>query len=563
MLKGADLATLTSLDALKCYLTFAQDQLAATAGNEVAGSMALHGLGKLYATLAAQNTTVVQGAEAKAVVYYQAALLACPQNYLSSNDLGVILGRSGHYAEARVALEHSVSVCRQAASWHNLAVVYRQLGCADRAARAEVLYAAAAKAEQMGSRRPRVVDWLDSRTFAESFAKTATAVEPLPLRGTPETARSDAARGISATQAAPNGAKSNQVTTLREYCRCGSLPILSRQHPRRPRPGPRRGAGLRHDFRGCPRGVGAASSRFGFVRRLALRRRSRGPSPIAAEARRIASWGAYAQGEYVAMARTAHVAEYRLRVDDQLDLIYRITRDINTRPYAFQVGDELRVESFVDADLNRDLLVLPDGTITLRLLGPVPAAGHTVTQLRDLIEDLYKKYYKVPSISIIPLKVNTKLEDLRATIDRQQGFGGQLETVRVTPEGSIALPAIGSVNVQGLTLRELQVELNKRFRAVVEGMEVIPVLSARAPRFVYVLGEVHAPGRFEMVGPTTLLQAISLAGSWNVGANLRQIVVFRRCEDWRLIGTQVNLQAALLGKDLPRPARSGSPTPTS
>jgi polysaccharide export outer membrane protein len=268
------------------------------------------------------------------------------------------------------------------------------------------------------------------------------------------------------------------------------------------------------------------------------------------EARRFSNWQSFTQGdagEYVSHARSAHVSEYRLRVDDQLDLIYRITREVNTRPYTFEVGDEIRVESFVDADLNRDLMVLPDGTITLRLLGPVPTAGRTVIQLRDQIEDLYRKYYKVPSITIIPLKVNTKLEDLRATVDRRQGFGGQTQLVRVTPEGSIALPAIGSVNAQGLTLRELQVELNERFRAVVEGMEVIPVLSVRAPRFVYVQGEVHAPGRFEMLGPTTVIQAIGMAGSWNVGANLRQVVVFRRGDDWRLMATMVDLQAALFG----------------
>ena len=268
------------------------------------------------------------------------------------------------------------------------------------------------------------------------------------------------------------------------------------------------------------------------------------------EACRFASWQAYAQGEYVGHERTAHVAEYRLRVDDQLDLIYRITRDVNTRPYTFEVGDEVRVESFVDADLNRDLVILPDGTVTLRLLGSVPAAGRTVTQLREQIEELYQKYYKVPSITIIPLKVNTKLLDLLATVDRSKGFGGQLQSVRITPEGSIALPAIGSVNAQGLTLRELQVELNERFRSIVEGMEITPVLAGRAPRYVYVLGEVHGPGRFEMVGPTTVLQAISLAGSWNVGANLRQVVIFRRGDDWRLLGTMVNLQAALLGNDL-------------
>ncbi len=81
----------------------------------------------------------------------------------------------------------------------------------------------------------------------------------------------------------------------------------------------------------------------------------------------------------------------------------------------------------------------------------------------------------------------------------------------------------------------------------IEGMEVIPVLVQRAPRYVYVLGEVRNPGRFELTGPTTAIQAISMAGSWNVGANLRQVVVFRRGDDWRLLATMLNLQAALYG----------------
>ena len=39
-----------------------------------------------------------------------------------------------------------------------------------------------------------------------------------------------------------------------------------------------------------------------------------------------------------------------------------------------------------------------------------------------------------------------------------------------------------------------------------------------------------------------------MAGSWKVGANIRQIVVFRRGDDWRLLATMINLEAPLLGK---------------
>ena len=151
---------------------------------------------------------------------------------------------------------------------------------------------------------------------------------------------------------------------------------------------------------------------------------------------RFIAWQAYAQGEYVGHARTAHVPDYRLRVDDQLDMLYRITRDETRTPYRLNVGDMVRVESFTDPDLNRDLMIEPDGMITLRLLGQVHAAGRTVTQLRDALEDQYQKYYKVPSITVTPTKVNTQLDDLRNVVDRRHGpGGGQGANVRVAPDG--------------------------------------------------------------------------------------------------------------------------------
>ena len=133
---GADGAT--PMTALRCYLTFAQEQFAAAAGREVAGSMALRALGKLHEALAGKKAASEPAAESKAMVFYQAALLVYPGNYMAANDLGVLLARSGNSADARTILEYSLSLSPQPATWHNLAVVYRQLGqpaLADRAGR--------------------------------------------------------------------------------------------------------------------------------------------------------------------------------------------------------------------------------------------------------------------------------------------------------------------------------------------------------------------------------------------------------------------------------------------
>jgi polysaccharide export outer membrane protein len=270
--------------------------------------------------------------------------------------------------------------------------------------------------------------------------------------------------------------------------------------------------------------------------------------PVPWSAAHPMDWQPYAQGEYVGHERIPHVPCYRLRVDDTLELVFRLTRNQTTEPYKLNVGDEIRLESSADPTLDRNLLIQPDGYVTLRLLGQFKATRRTVPQLREEIEVAYQRYYRVPAITVTPLKVNTKLEDLRATVDSRFGFGGQSRQARVTPEGTIALPAIGSCPAQGLTLNELKRELDERYNQKIEGFEVTPVLLTRAPRYVYVLGEVARPGRYDLTGPTTVMQAISLAGGWNVGGNLRQTVIFRRGDDWRLMATLVDIRGALYGK---------------
>ncbi len=77
------------------------------------------------------------------------------------------------------------------------------------------------------------------------------------------------------------------------------------------------------------------------------------------------------------------------------------------RPYRFHEGDEIHIECSADPQLDRKLIVLPDGTITLRDLGQVKAAGLTVAELRDQLEEAYKEYYHSPGITVTPTKVET------------------------------------------------------------------------------------------------------------------------------------------------------------
>jgi polysaccharide export outer membrane protein len=284
------------------------------------------------------------------------------------------------------------------------------------------------------------------------------------------------------------------------------------------------------------------------------------------DARGAIPWQEFAQGEYVGHARTPQVPDYRLREGDLLAVYYRRTREVISRPYELEVGDRIHIESPIGAggttigpnggqvgpveyNITRDLVVQPDGTIILPLLGRMRAAGRTIDSLRDELDESYKKYFRQPLITVTPIAVNTKLEDLLTTVDSRAGnIGGLQITVKVTPAGDIQLPGIGSVFVQGLTLAEAKREIDARYEANIPGVNVSLVLVQRARRFVYVLGEVGTAGRFELEAPTTAMQAVTMAGGWRAGGNLRQVVVFRRGPDWRLMATMIDLRGALYGR---------------
>ena len=237
-----------------------------------------------------------------------------------------------------------------------------------------------------------------------------------------------------------------------------------------------------------------------------------GRGEVTWDERGCVDWQSFGQGEYVGHARSSHVPDYRIRVDDQIAFVFRLTREISATPYELQVGDQIRVESLtgdtgagegaVD-NIRRELVVQPDGTISLPLLGQVRAANMTIDSLREHLEERYTKYYKVPAITVTPLVVNTKLQDLIAAVDARQGSGGlQLQT-RVNPDGRLYLPGLGGVCAQGMTVEELKAEVDARYEATIPGVDVTPIVTQRAARFVFVLGEVKQAGRFTLEGPFT------------------------------------------------------------
>lgn len=67
-------------------------------------------------------------------------------------------------------------------------------------------------------------------------------------------------------------------------------------------------------------------------------------------------------------------------------------------PYLVHAGDTLEVSVWKEEDLQRQVLVRPDGRISFPLIGDVVAAGRTIDELRQEITDRLVKF--IPDLTV-------------------------------------------------------------------------------------------------------------------------------------------------------------------
>jgi polysaccharide export outer membrane protein len=105
------------------------------------------------------------------------------------------------------------------------------------------------------------------------------------------------------------------------------------------------------------------------------------------------------------------------------------------------------------------------------------------------------------------------------------------QTASVQPDGYASLQLIGGVKLAGLTLDQAHSAILERASARLRDPELFLILKDyEKPHFV-VGGEVANPGRFELRGRITAVEAIEMAGGFKAAsAKHSQVVLFRRLD---------------------------------
>lgn len=248
--------------------------------------------------------------------------------------------------------------------------------------------------------------------------------------------------------------------------------------------------------------------------------------------------------------------------------------------YLLGPGDQVNLTVINFDELTQEQIVLPDGTVSVPLIGSVVAAGKTVEELQQDITERLVAFLVDPVVEISLLSLRPVIVTVGGAVNRPGPV--QLESLTATstqPTLSTALISAGGVlrtaDLQAIRVqRELangrQQVLNVNlwdaiFRGIggedaflqdgdivfvpeaPEDSEIDPRLVAStslAPETVTVrvIGEVNGPGERQIPPNSNVLTAIAAAGGHSSDANLKKVALLRIGESGQLEGQRLNLK---------------------
>jgi polysaccharide export outer membrane protein len=108
------------------------------------------------------------------------------------------------------------------------------------------------------------------------------------------------------------------------------------------------------------------------------------------------------------------------------------------------------------------------------------------------------------------------------------GIDNLKREVRVNSRGIISLPLVGPVTVAGLTNQEAETLIAAKYeKDYLQDPQVSVFIKEFTSQRITIEGAVNHPGIFPIRGPTSLLQAIAIAGGQGQLSDMKEVMVYR------------------------------------
>ncbi|HQN18009.1 MAG TPA: SLBB domain-containing protein [Syntrophobacteraceae bacterium] len=225
------------------------------------------------------------------------------------------------------------------------------------------------------------------------------------------------------------------------------------------------------------------------------------------------------------------------------DVVDRFSQEV-PEEYFVGPGDVFKLTIWHRPEVSDDnVIVGPDGTISVNRIGTFNASGKTVTQLADEIAHRLSKFYESPEVTIAMKSYNNNKAFVLGRVAnpgvvRFPGKGTLLEALALAG----GLPASqtntilrkcsiirGKETVIWVDLNELLHKGNTALNAAIRNNDIVFIPEGE-DELVYVMGEVAKPGAVPIRTRLTYLDAVMLAGGPTKDANLAKTYLVRSAD---------------------------------
>ncbi len=232
--------------------------------------------------------------------------------------------------------------------------------------------------------------------------------------------------------------------------------------------------------------------------------------------------------------------------------------------YILGPGDSIHIEVLNVTELNKDIEISQDGTLSLPFLGSVRVEGLTAYELQKKLESLLgENLLKDPNVSVTIKEYRSSPVYVLGEVNRPGTYQlthfmrlvDMLTLAGGFTTGAGESCAISRTGADGQTtrleidLRQLLEQGDMVMNVPIEAGDMI-VVAKKVERLFFILGDVGKPGAYPMPSPKgiRLSEALSTAGGFNKTAKTSKSYLARMQSDGSRKLIEVDLKKILAGQ---------------
>lgn len=204
--------------------------------------------------------------------------------------------------------------------------------------------------------------------------------------------------------------------------------------------------------------------------------------------------------------------------------------------YTIRPGDVLDVSVLGEPSVSGAATVTPDGKLVLHMVGEIPAAGRTLSQLTQTITAELKKFVRDPQVAITVRSPRRLLAYVLGQVTHPGAYemerGWTISQLVAAAGGTAKEAALAKTLVMRkdqtipVDLEKVIIEGNASANFLLEPDDI--VLVPETKERVLIMGQVQKPGAYAFKAGDRLTDALGAAGGLTPNASVNEVGVIRR-----------------------------------